>query len=223
MVAHSTARTSPSRPADQTSAAVPPAGTKAYPSPPSSTAAESPQPRKQPKTAAEPFLASEEDVRIPDAEFKQALIATFVDAHRPHPLPGQIREVMGLLPDHAWARRAFLDDLLRSMPRIKTPGVLPGHARGFIDAWPRTLETLEAERAEEALQQARSRDRQNDEVARSSPAETLARTMRWVQDNPQHHASKAMREEIERARTQTPATYVAAMQLAGTERAVGAA
>ena len=117
---------------------------------PNATAASSAPP---PRPAADPpFVASPEDVRIPDAEFKQAVIAAFVDEGRAHPTPSQVRKVVDSLPDHACARQAFLDSLKKSMPRIQSPGVLDSHTRGFVAAWPALLDKLEADRAAERRQ-----------------------------------------------------------------------
>ena len=107
---------------------------------------------------------------MPDADFKQAVIAAFVDLGKPHPTPAQIREVDALLPDHAFARPAFLESLRKAMPRIKTPGVLPGHTRGFLDAWPRILEGLEMQRTGDRRQQDRILSRAREILATPADA-----------------------------------------------------
>jgi hypothetical protein len=153
---------------DRASRSAPPAK---YPDPPVAipVAELVSQPRSS-KTAAHgenaaaaggPFLAGDEPERMPDAEFKHALIAAFVDAGRPHPAPSKVRMVIDSLPDHAWARAAFLADLKKAMPRIKGPGVLEMHVAGFVDAWPSLLDRLELEHAEER------KDRER-EVARAT-------------------------------------------------------
>jgi hypothetical protein len=112
---------------------------------------------------------------MPDAEFRSELIALFVDAGKPAPSPGQVREVAQALPDHALARQAFLRDVRKSIGRIRTPGVLPGHTRTFVEAWPCILERLEITRAEEWRTAERRPDPANQaEVYRSTLADSTA-------------------------------------------------
>lgn len=113
-----------------------------------------------PRQSATLFLAAESDTRIPDAEFKQAVIAAFVDAGKPHPSAGQLRDVIEGLPDHALAAPAFLADLRESMQRIKHPGVLSSHVRGFAAAWPARLEKIEFARVEEQRAETKHRMQQ---------------------------------------------------------------
>jgi hypothetical protein len=152
--------------------AIPVADLVSQPQPPAPTGGKADSGR------AAPFVAAPEDARIPDAEFKQSVIAAFVDAGKPHPTPGQVRAVMEALPDHALARGAFLDSLRQSMPRIKYPGVLDSHTRGFVAAWPAMLDKLEAERAEAAKDAARQAERDRECAAECAAIEAKERRLR---------------------------------------------
>jgi hypothetical protein len=93
---------------------------------------------------------AEEIARMPDAEFKERMTRSFIDADRPNPNPRQIREVAESLPDHPAAREEFLATLNGRMHRIRNPGVLPGIVQEFREGWPAMLDKLAAE--QEALE-----------------------------------------------------------------------
>ena len=89
---------------------------------------------------------------MPDAQFKEELIRCFTESGKPHPTPGQLRDVEQALPNHPWARQEFLKSLRQSMSKIRNPGVLKTHTQGFVAAWPSLLERIEVERAKAAEQ-----------------------------------------------------------------------